>query len=251
MAASTFGNITLASGGIQKAKATIDIVKGDLVALDDVGDVVKASSQYVEQNQTTANRPVGVAIADTLVGELCVYATRNAVISAAINHPSQDHRWYMFTDGKVCDYGDLSEGDYISVVAIPDTSKERSRLVLDAPVTVKNPCWATSSDVPVAPTGGAATDVTPTTDPAALFATLEFTWSPSAGNTCNATKQRIYLAIGTDSPAVVHEFDDNTTAAYTVTDQDFGETYHFSVAAVNYNGEGERSADATVSPVQP
>ena len=252
MAASTFGNITLASGGIQKAEATEIISKGDVVALNDVGNAIKASSEYVEQNQTSANKPVGVAIADTLAGEQCVYATRNAVINAAINHPSQDHRWYLSTEGKVCDYSDLDDGDYISVVAIPDTSKERSRLVLDVPVTVKNPCWSTSSDVPNAPTGGIASDITPQdSDPPEIFATLQFNWTPSAGSTCSPIKQRVYLAIGTDSPQVVQEFDDNTTSTYTVIGQDFGDTYRFSVAAVNYNGEGERSEDAVVTPIQP
>ena len=251
MAESTFGNITLASGGVQKAEATEDITKGDVVALNDVGNAIKASSEYVEGNQTTANKPVGVAIADTLSGELCVYATRNAVINAAIDHSSQDHRWYLSTEGKVCDYSDLDDGDYISVVAIPDTSKERSRLVFDVPVTVKNPCWSTSSDVPIAPTGVIAADITPESDPPELFATIRFDWTPSTGNTCNPIKQRLYMAIGTDSPAVVQEFDDNTTATYTVTGQDFGDTYSFSVAAVNYNGESERSVDEVVTPIQP
>lgn len=251
MAASSFGNITLASGGIQKNKAVVAISKGDVVALDDVGDVIKASSEYVEQNQTSANKPVGVAIADTLSGEFCVYATRNSVVNAAISHLSQDHRWYLSKEGKVCDYSDLDDGDYISVVGIPDTSKEKSRLVLDVPVTVKNPCWATSSDVPVAPAGVIAADITPESDPPELFATLRFDWTPSTGNTCNPIKQRVYLAIGTDSPVVVQEFDDNTTSTCTVTGQDFGDIYRFSVAAVNYNGEGERSVTEEVTPIQP
>jgi hypothetical protein len=252
MAASTFGNITLASGGIQKNKAVVAISKGDVVALNDSGDVILASNEYVEGNATTAYKAAGIAVADTSVGELCIYATKNAVITAAIDHPDQDHRWYLEKGGKVCNYEDLDDGDYISVVAIPDTSKERSRLVLDSPVTVKNPCWATSADVPTAPINGIATDETPQdSDPSELFATLKFIWLPSSGNACGPVKQRVYLSIGTDSPLVVQEFDDNTTATYTVIGQDFGETYRFSVAAVNYNGEGPRSTDAVITPIQP
>lgn len=251
MAASSFGDITLASGGIQKNKAVVEITKGDVVALDDSGNVVLASNEYVEENATTANKAVGVAIADTSVGELCVYATRNSVITAGINHPNQDHRWYLNQGGKVCNYSDVDDGDYVSVIAIPDTSKEKSRLVLDVPVTVKNPCWSTSSDVPSMPTSGVAADVTPSSDPPELFATLRFDWTPSTGNTCNPIKQRVYMSKGTDSPQVIQEFDDNTTATYTVIGQDFGDTYRFSVAAVNYNGEGERSTDAVVTPIQP
>ena len=249
---SSFGSITLASGSIQKNKAIVEIAKGDVVALDNVGDVVLATNEYVELNESTAMNPVGIAIADTKSGELCVYAVGNAVINSDISHPTQDHRWYLSSGGKVCSYSDLDDGDYVSVVAIPDTSNKRSRLVIDKPVTVKNPCWSTSSDVPVAPSSGVATDETPEGSiPPESSATLHFSWTPSSGNICDPVKQRVYLSIGTDSPAVVQEFDDNTTSSYTVADKPFGVSYFFSVAAVNYNGEGPRSTDAEVTPIQP
>lgn len=245
MAASSFGDITLASGGIQKNKAVVEITKGDVVALDDSGNVVLASNEYVEENATTTNKAVGVAIADTSVGELCVYATRNSVITAGIDHPSQDHRWYLNQGGKVCNYSDVDDGDYVSVIAIPDTSKEKSRLVLDVPVTVKNPCWSTSSDVPAPPTIAAAENDTGSTD---SLGSVTVNWIPSSSNTCEPIKQRVYQARGTDSYALIEEIDGNADTSLEVSDLVLDQEYSFKVSAVNYNGEGLQSAASSITP---
>jgi hypothetical protein len=243
----SFGNITLASGSIQKNTAIVDIAKGDVVALNNFGDVILATNEYVELNDSTAMNPVGVAIADTKSGELCVYSIGNAVINSDIAHPTQDHRWYLSSNGKVCSYSDLSDGDYVSVVAIPDTSNKRSRLVLDKPVTVKNPCWSTSSDVPVAPTISDVDDDTGSTD---SLGSVTVNWIPSSNNTCEPIKQRVYQATNTDSYDLIEEINGNEETSLEVGDLVLDEQYSFKVSAVNYNGEGLLSEAASITPVR-
>ena len=126
-----FGAMTLYDGGVNRAEAAEDIVIGEVVAFDNTQKAVLADS-----SDDLLCRPIGVSLTNTEAGGLCVYATSPATFdSGSLTSADQDDRFYVSNvPGEVCKFDDLPEGAWLSIIAIPNISPDRFKLVVQNPL---------------------------------------------------------------------------------------------------------------------
>lgn len=223
-------SVNLISGNVSQNKVGEDIAVGDVVCIVD-SIIYKADARYKSRAA-----PAGIAVMDASVGGVCVYAVRDAVIVTSEEFATQDSRLYVHTSGEVSFFASITDGSFLSVVGVPDSSPSKMRLVLEAPVSVKNPCWPDDVEVPDAPvvTSEQVED------------SIVLSWDASTSS-CAVQEYRVYEFNGA---AYVLAYT-TTSTTQEIDSLSYGTTYSYKVSAVNYNGESSLSNQVDVALLPP
>lgn len=223
-------SVNLISGNVSQNKVGEDIAVGDVVCIVD-SIIYKADARY--KSRAT---PAGIAVMDASVGGLCVYAVRDAVIITSQEFATQDARLYVHTEGEVSFFDSITDGSFLSVVSVPDSSPSKMRLVLESPVSVKNPCWPDNVKVPDAPVVTSEQ----------IEQTIILSW-PESTSPCAVQEYRVYEFNGA-AYVLAHT---TTSITQEIDSLSYGTTYSYKVSAVNYNGESVLSNQVDVSLLPP
>lgn len=231
-----FGAMTLYDGGVNRAEAAEDIVIGEVVAFDNTQKAALADS-----SDDLLCRPIGVSLTNTEAGGLCVYATSPATFdSGSLTSADQDDRFYVSNvPGEVCKFDVLPEGSWLSIIAIPNISPDRFKLVVQNPDLKKSPCFNSSQEVPAAPTGVTAVSEEP------YKVTLN--WSEVTA-TCEVENYTVYESVDGANYDAMQDVDGLTLELDSL---GAGTTYFFKVAANNFNGQSELSEAAEIIVMSP
>ncbi len=226
-----FGEMTLYDGGVNRAEAAENIIIGQVVAYDETQKAALANA-----NDDELSRPIGVSLTNTEAGGLCVFATSPAIFdSGSLTSQDQDDRFYVSNvPGEVCKFDDLPDGAWLSIIAIPNISPDRFKLVLQRPDLKKSPCFLSSQDVPEAPSGLTAVSDEP------YKVTLN--WSAVTA-TCEVDNYTVYESVDDANYEAMQDVDGTTLSIESL---GAGTTYFFKVAANNFNGQSALSDEATV-----
>lgn len=232
----SFGAMTLYTGGVNRAEAAVDIVIGQVLAYDPTQKATLADA-----TDKDLARPIGVSLTNTEAGGLCVFATSPAVFdSGNLTSQDQDDRFYVsHVPGEVCKFDALPDEAWLSIIAIPNISPDRFKLVLQNPDLRKSPCFLSSQDVPPKVAGLTAESNAPYT--------VELNWG-AVSATCSVDDYTIYESF---DGAVYQPMETLAGVTKTIESLGAGTEYFFKVSANNFNGEGELSDPATVTVALP